>query len=62
MIFTVNYSHTSRRILGMKTILKVVCMYCGRHIEDKDGEGVEGISHGLCMECLEAWLKERRAK
>lgn len=33
------------------TIIKTVCMYCGKDCGDKDGNGVEGISHGICPEC-----------
>mgnify|MGYP001593043777 FL=1 len=35
----------------METILKVVCMYCGAGMGEKDGQGVEGISHGICEQC-----------
>ena len=35
----------------MKTTLKVVCMYCGCAIGEKDGKGVSGVSHGICRDC-----------
>ena len=35
----------------MKTVLKSVCMYCKKYMGEKDGKGVEGISHGICREC-----------
>ena len=35
----------------MKTILKIVCMWCGREMGEKDGEGVEGTSHSICEAC-----------
>ena len=38
--------------------MKVICAWCGGHIEDKDGEGVEGDSHGVCKACLARLLAE----
>lgn len=35
----------------MKTTLKIVCMYCEADMGEKDGEGVEGTSAGICREC-----------
>lgn len=29
----------------------VICAKCGDYIGSKDGQGVRGISHGLCTEC-----------
>lgn len=37
-----------------KTILKMECMYCHKPMGEKDGGGVEGVSHGICEEC---WAK-----
>jgi hypothetical protein len=34
------------------TIITVICSYCGRQIGTKDGQGVEGESHGICELCL----------
>lgn len=34
------------------TMLKVICAWCGKELGEKDGEGVEGISHGICEDCL----------
>ena len=39
--------------------MKVVCAWCDKDMGEKDGKGVEGISHGICEECLEKVLKER---
>ena len=33
------------------TKLKVVCAWCGADMGEKDGEGQEGISHGMCDKC-----------
>jgi len=35
----------------MKTTLKIVCMWCGKDMGEKDGEGVEGTSHSICEAC-----------
>ena len=32
--------------------MKVVCAWCGRDLGKKDGEGVKGVSHGVCEKCL----------
>jgi len=32
--------------------MKIVCACCGKDMGEKDGEGVEGISHGVCEQCL----------
>ncbi len=31
--------------------MRVVCGWCGVEMEEKDGEGIEGISTGICPEC-----------
>jgi len=33
--------------------MKVVCAWCGKTLGEKDGCGVDGVSHGLCSECLD---------
>ena len=38
--------------------LKVVCAWCGKDIGEKDGQGQEGISHGMCDECYVKWREE----
>jgi len=32
--------------------LQIVCAWCGKVLGETDGEGVEGISHGICDHCL----------
>lgn len=32
-------------------MLTVICAYCKKHLGTK--EGGEGVSHGICPECLE---------
>jgi hypothetical protein len=39
--------------------MKVVCSWCGRDTGEKDGKGIEGVSHGICGECV-AKLEARR--
>ena len=36
---------------GQRTVLKIVCMYCGSAMGEKDGQGVSGVSHSICREC-----------
>jgi len=33
------------------TVIKVVCAWCGKDMGEKDGQGQEGVSHGMCEEC-----------
>lgn len=40
-------------LAGASTILKVVCMYCKADMGEKDGQGVSGVSHGICRGCWE---------
>ena len=32
--------------------MKIVCACCGKDMGEKDGKGIEGISHGVCDQCL----------
>ena len=34
--------------------ITVICAWCGKSLGEKDGQGVEGISHGICEDCLKA--------
>jgi len=40
--------------------MKIVCAYCGRCIGEKEGNGVEGDSHGICQECFEKRMNDRK--
>ncbi len=42
------------RVKAVKTVLKIVCMYCEAFMGERDGLGVEGISHSICEKCWEA--------
>jgi len=33
--------------------MKIVCAWCGKDMGERDSEGIEGISHGVCEECLD---------
>lgn len=32
--------------------LKIKCAWCGKIIGEKEGEGVEGTTDGICDDCL----------
>ena len=32
--------------------MKIVCAWCGKDMGEKDGKGVEGVSHSICKRCL----------
>jgi len=34
-----------------KTVIHLVCAWCGKPMGEKDGGGVEGVSHTICAEC-----------
>lgn len=36
--------------------MKIVCAWCGKKMGEKDGKGVEGVSHTLCEECFAKWM------
>ena len=38
--------------------MRVVCAWCNKDIGEKDGEGVWGVSHGLCRECFDKVMAE----
>jgi len=41
--------------------MKIVCAWCGKNLGEKDGEGEEGVTHGLCQECFDKMkVKERK--
>ena len=37
-----------------KTVLKIVCMDCKADMGERDGLGIEGISHSICEKCWRA--------
>ena len=36
----------------MATKLQIRCAWCGKDMGEKDGEGEEGTSDGICDDCL----------
>jgi hypothetical protein len=32
--------------------ITILCAWCGKEMGEKPGEGHEGVSHGICPECL----------
>jgi hypothetical protein len=41
-----------------KTTIVVFCAWCGKPLGTKDGEGVSGVSHGICPDCARQFLNE----
>ena len=35
------------------TTLTKICAWCNKDMGEIDGDGVEGVSHGICDECRE---------
>ncbi len=44
----------------IKGVIRVICAWCGMFMYDKDGEGREGISHGICDSCRKKEKMEGR--
>ena len=42
--------------------MEVRCAWCGKSMGKVDGEGVEGVSHGMCEECLEKLKAEKSGR
>lgn len=42
--------------------MKIVCAWCNKDMEEIDGEGVGGVSHGVCEECLKELLERIKRK
>ncbi len=38
--------------------MKVICAWCGKDMGEKDGKGVEGVSHGICEDCVNKHFPE----
>ena len=32
--------------------MKIMCAWCDKDMGEKDGEGIEGVSHSICDVCL----------
>jgi len=45
-----------------KTIMKVVCAWCGKDLGYKDDKGQTGTSHGICKECKEGLSAKKTKK
>lgn len=33
--------------------LKITCAWCDKDMGEKDGQGISGISHGICQDCYD---------
>ena len=42
-------------------MIQIICSYCKKDMGSKDGKGVEGVSHGVCLECLKQVMAELKA-
>ncbi len=42
--------------------MKIVCAWCGNDMGEKDGKGVEGVSHSICRECLAKVIAKKDSK
>ena len=42
--------------------MKIVCAWCGKEMGEKNGKGIEGISHSICRECLAKLLAKMESK
>ena len=42
--------------------MKIRCAWCGKEMGDKDGEGIEGVSHGICNSCFDKMKKREKAQ
>ena len=45
-----------------RTKLKVICAWCGKDMGEKDGQGIEGVSHSICLDCLEKFLSQEKSE
>lgn len=39
-------------MLMERTVLRLVCSWCGKSLGVIDGKGVRGVSHGMCEDCM----------
>lgn len=42
--------------------MKIVCAWCGKDMGEKDSEGVNGVSHSICQECLAKLTEKEKSK
>ena len=36
-----------------ETVLAVKCAWCLKNTGEKDGKGISGVSHGMCVACYD---------
>ena len=44
------------------TVIRVICGWCGKNMGEKDGQGIEGESHGICDNCLNRYFPHHADK
>jgi hypothetical protein len=37
--------------------IKIICNWCNKHIGNKEGLGIDRVSHSVCHDCLDSALK-----
>ena len=42
--------------------MDITCAWCGEKLGEKDGQGVEGESHGICDDCLTRYFPHQAEK
>ena len=45
--------------LEPSTKLKIVCAWCGKSMGEKEGFGVEGVSHSMCKKCWKSYFPDK---
>ena len=40
--------------------MKIVCAWCGKDMGEKEGKGIEGISHSICDQCADKLVMEMK--
>lgn len=36
--------------------MKIVCAWCNENMGEKNGRGVEGVTHGMCKQCFAKFM------
>lgn len=43
-------------------MLKIICAWCRKDLGERDGEGVNGTSHSLCLACKAKYMTDLMTK
>ncbi len=36
--------------------MKIVCAWCNKNMGEKNGRGVDGVTHGICKQCFAKFM------